>query len=444
MSAIGKCRWGKWKAKAIFLFLLFACANVAAGQDAGAEMLEKLVSRGVLSEEEALEVRKSAAAVESKTPASKVRLFTFIHTRYQYTKQTYSNAPSLEKNGFAVRRLIPVVLADISEKANVQIALFFPSNAPINATHFEYKVDTEYIKGAFWLGYETAFFCMEEPESGTRIMTPDRSILNMYFGGGDHGFYDGNALSYTTPVAFSGYHTGVFWHGKFLKNESIIYRLAVTNSKPEKVGFGGENGYAFWASLGYDKKIGEDSIRFGVNCGYSTSVVSAVDSYTTPARVADFGDAWGINPYILIKKGPITFHSEFMLTAVQYGASTNSEIPHYCKDSPQAVPWGFYVLLAYKFDLPPLGQFEPVVRFTHLNTDGRGVTEGAVLYRTENWGGLFDKVNSYYAGINWYVLGNSLKYTFCVEYADFYGGVAGGADRSDGALVAMAQVQIVF
>ncbi len=425
----------------------FFHAAAALASDSEARLLDTLVERGVLSQEESLEIKKSNAAapeISPSAPETRIRLFNFIHARYQYSKQTYSSGESFEKSGFAVRRLIPVVLADVSRNSKIQVSLFFPSRAPLNASHYEYNVDTEYLSGKFWLGYETAFFCMEEPESGTRIMTPDRSILNMYFGGGDHGFYGGNSTSYSTPLAFSGYHTGVFWNGNLAKNKSVIYRFAVTNSKAEKVGFGGDNGYAFWTALGIDKADGTNRLRLGVNGGYSTRVVSAVSEASVPSPVADFGDAWGVNPYLLLRRGAFSLDAEFMAVALQYGSSTDPERAHYSTSSKQAAPWGFYVLAAYKFDIPPFGQFEPVFRYLHLDTDGRGVTEGAVLYRTENRGGLFDKIDAFYAGVNWYVLGNNLKYTFCVEYADFNEGVSGGSDRNSGTLLAMVQVQIVF
>ncbi len=432
-------------------FVCAACllASCVAGvcAESEAELLDVLVRRGVLTQQESLDVGKMAvASVESVKSFSRIRLFSFWHLRYQYFDHRYSNAQSLDKNNFAIRRIIPVLIADLTESSRVLLTLYLPSNSLINTARYEYNIDNGYLCGSLWIGYEAVFFCMEENESGMRIMTPDRSVINMYFGGGDHGFSDGYVNSHTTPAAFSGYHTGVFWNGKFVKNKSLIYRLAVTNSKPEGVKFDACNSMAFWASFGCDKadESGGYRLRAGVNGGYSMRVVSAAASAVYPSRVADYGDCFGVNPYLWLNYKNFTFQSEFVLTSMKYGKSRSNNYALYTVNSSRANPFGYYALIAYKLDARPFGEFEPVFRYSAINSDGRGLAENGILYKAENRGGIFNTVDCFYGGVNWYVLGNALKYQIGVEYARFRDGVVGDVSKSSDVVMFIAQMQMVF
>ena len=408
-------------------------------------LLDTLVERGVLTEDEALYAKKqSSVIVESITPQSKVRLMQFWHLRFQTLDQNYSNADDVYKYNFALRRIIPVFIADVSQNSRVMITLYLPSSSVINTARYEHNVDTDFLCGSLWAGYEAVWFCMEENESGTQIKTPDRSIINMYFGGGDHGYLGGQTRSYSTAEAFSGYHAGLFWNGKFVKNKKLIYRLAFTNSKPENIDFDGSNSFALWGSLGVDDKSEDFHLRAGVNAGYSHRVVSASRQAMLPSTVGDYGNCFGINPYFWLTYGNFTIQSEFVATSLKYGSSISNDRPLYTVDSPRANPWGFYFLGAYKFNVNPFGALEPVVRYSFINSDGRGITENVVFYKAESRGGLYNKVSSFYAGVNWYVLGNALKYQFGAEYAMFRDGVVGGISKEADTFMFIAQVQIIL
>lgn len=423
--------------------LFFAAVSAFASGTDSALLLDALVERGVLTADEAADALKlSAAVVESSSPAQRIRLMQFWHIRYQEMAQT-SNAQTIEKGNFALRRLVPVFMFDVSEKFRGMITLLFPTNTVINTVRLAYDVETEYICGSLWAGHECLSFCMEEPESGMRIMTPDRSIINMYFGGGDHGYYSGGVNYHKSAVAFSGYHTGLFWHGYLPSNKSIIYRVSVVNSKPETIKFDGCNDVAFFGGVGIDHKTENNRYRIGVNAGYSGRVINAAAG-AYPSPVAAFGDCYGVNPYAWINYENFTLQTEFVGVCAQYGRTMSDAVPQYTINSPSATPWGWYALLAYKFDITPYGQLEPMVRYLHMDTDGRGVEENAVLYMADSVNGLYNKVDSFFAGLNWYVMGQSLKYQLGLEYAEFKNSPLGDKTKFSNVWLFIAQVQIIL
>ncbi len=108
------------------------------------------------------------------------------------------------------------------------------------------------------------------------------------------------------------------------------------------------------------------------------------------------------------------------------------------------MPWGFYALLAYKFDLKSWGEFEPVIRYTYLNSDGRGVKESGVLFLADCNGGLYNTVQSFYGGFNWYVLGQNIKYQVGLEYAQFRDAPHHNDARESDVLAFTLQLQLVF
>ncbi len=163
----------------ILLISIFCACEISYAQDVA--MLNSLVERGILTEEEAQDVKKSSAVVATHTKtASKVHFLQFWHIRYSHLSQNSSSYHSYSKDGFAFRRLVPVVIARFTDSTRIMTTLLFPSAKLLNTMRFEHDIDTNYLRGTAWFALDAVFFCMEEPESGMRLMTPDRSIINMY------------------------------------------------------------------------------------------------------------------------------------------------------------------------------------------------------------------------------------------------------------------------
>ena len=223
-----------------------------------------------------------------------------------------------------------------------------------------------------------------------------------------------------------------------------MYSLGLTNSKPRDYNYRYDNGISCWLGAGYETKREDWSLRFVSNFGYADKIVSAVEeSAPLPAPMSGFGDTFGVNTYLLFDYGDFELQSEFMLASVKYGASRSSDRPYYTSKSPTAVPWGVYVMGSYKLlKFDGIGEFEPVLRYTYLDTDGRGVRGKDVVYGMDSEG-LYDRACAYYAGINWYVNSKYLKYSLGWERFEFFDKPLGGNARSVSDAV-IVQIQMFF
>ncbi len=431
----------------LFISVLICACGFSHAQEYSENMLNTLVERGILTEQEAVEAKKLSAEniiVQHPKEAQQVTLLSFWHVRYNHIFQDYSHLPSYDMGGLAFRRIVPVVIAKFSESTRIMTTWCIPYNPLLNTMRFEHDIDTNYLRGTLWFAQDAVFFCMEEPQSGMRLMTPDRSIINMYFGGGDDEYWGGETKSFRSNVAFSGYHTGLYWLGKFLETDELVYKIEVVNSNHDKTSFRANNGIACFASIGYDNKTEKEHLKYGINAGYSSKVVAATDTHVLPSRTCDYGDCFGVNPYFWWNRESLTFHTEFVATRVKYGRTKSDNIALYTTNSQNAIPWGFYTLLAYKFNINPYGEIEPLFRYTYLDSDRRGISEKGVLFGTDSIGGLYNKVQSFYTGVNWYVQGNTIKYQLGLEYAKFKDAPSGLDSRKSNVLVFTLQIQLVL
>ena len=90
------------------------------------------------------------------------------------------------------------------------------------------------------------------------------------------------------------------------------------------------------------------------------------------------------------------------------------------------------------------GEFEPVFRFTYLDTDGRGVRGCDVVYNMRSENGLYNNATAYYGGVNWYLDGRNFKVAAGIEHFDFCDSPLGGTKASVSSDVAILQFQMVF
>lgn len=431
------------------VLLLFLPLIVAAESLYDNDLLDVLVAKNILTKEEAAEIKKESAETPVCSPktAKRFRTLMILQTRYTYVDHDYSGAgfSLADESRFNIRRFIPVFIADTSENSRFMLTLYMPSSSVLNTVDYQIDVKGEILAGKLKFGHWSVNFVTEECDSCSVLKTPDRSILCLYFGGGDSGYDRYRKTSYGTALGFSGYHTGVYWDGYIPGNKEFVYSLTVTNSKPNDICFRYDNGISTWLTLGYDASFEDYSIITGVTLGYSDKTVSAIDTNVLPSNISDFGDAYGFNPYFRSTWGDLSFDAELMFVSVEYGKTRSNDIPMYTTRSATANPWGFYVLAAYKiFKSERFGEIEPAFRYSYIDTDGRGIRGCDVIYKMNCGNGLYNKVHSYYAGINWYLNGRYLKCAFGVEHLDFSGTPAGGAKGAASSNVAIAQLQILF
>lgn len=100
--------------------------------------------------------------------------------------------------------------------------------------------------------------------------------------------------------------------------------------------------------------------------------------------------------------------------------------------------WGFSVMPSYKFDK----HWEGVARYSHVDTDGRGITLADGL-RSAPSGGTMDKLSEYYFGFTYYVAGNDLKFQAGYVYGQTNDTVTGGSAKASSSGV-RSQIQMQF
>ena len=439
--------------RVIFLFFvvaLFSLKGLAENYD-DSLLLDTLVEKGIITEQEATEIKKSNAEQSVCLPAvtKSFKAVFILQTRFTHTHQHTSplGVSFSDTNRFYIRRLIPAFFADITENSKVMISMFFPSGNPLNTFDYEIDIDHEIFKGKLLMGYWMVNYATEEYDSCTQLFTPDRSFLCLYFGSyGDGGFDADKKTAYSTQLGFAGYHTGMYWYGEHPKNPELKYSLALVNSQPGFHFSSRDNGIGTWLTLEYETKNRPYYLRSGITFGYSSHLTAAIDdAHALPSNIVENGDAYGFNPFLRFNYDRFTFHAELMYARLEYGRTRSSNIPLYTNKSEAASPWGFYVMTAYKlFKLGDWGEIEPIFKFSYLNTDGRGVRLSDVVHSMKN-NGLYDKVYCYYGGVNWYVRGRYLKYTVGFEYYDIFGDPYTGSSARNGATnQVVAQMQILF
>ena len=65
---------------------------------------------------------------------------------------------------------------------------------------------------------------------------------------------------------------------------------------------------------------------------------------------------------------------------------------------------GYWVMATYR-----TGAFEPVIRHSFTDSDGRGIQLGDGI-RSAASGGTHDKLTEWFFGVNWYIVGNEAKH----------------------------------
>jgi hypothetical protein len=230
----------------------------------------------------------------------------------------------------------------------------------------------------------------------------ERSILSNYFDSGYKG-------AKNQRLGFASRHAGLFWDGK-VGDTGFIYGAALTNGIQSSTSYGsigGLNRLGGWGYLGYNGTLGADiSYATGVNFGYSQDG----NSIATQAN-----SVWGYNPYLRLNYGKaLQLDAEFIQAEVTNGRGSGPT----GVATQLAQPYGFNITPSYKIN----DQWELVARYTYLFTDGRGTNISDVVNNAPDVNGantLFNDAQSIYVGLNWNVIGDSVKLLFGYEWDEF-------------------------
>ena len=374
--------------------LLAACALLASvgivrAQD-NAALIDLLVRKGLISDQEAEDVRadlakEAAAATVSTTKGSyleKVGISGRIQAQYVNlsTDVDGSSTSIPAANHFFLRRVYLGVKAQLFQGWSGYVNYDF-AGSTFDAAALTWKASDQL---SLDVGLRKAPIGYDEwlTSSGS-IKAIERSAVTRYFVEGNNG----------RRLGAGSYRQGVFLNGGNLKN-GFQYTLAVTNAERDESASGAagagnatNNNFAYWAQAGYGAPFsdGNGSWRVGAALGWLPDQGGKTLGAGDDLLVADlFTD--------------VTF-GQFSVAAEAYFSNNDNG----AGPGLDAHSWGYWIQPSYRF-----GQYEAVLRFGQVDSDGRGISLSDSL-RSAPSGGTMDKLTEVFAGGSYYMRGNDLK-----------------------------------
>lgn len=421
--------------KKIVISLLVAGAAVAANAQDKA-LLETLVKKGMLTQQEAAQIAKESVAVTPATKSTKsIKIFGGAQGWYTWGKDSVKSGGESQpqQSGFTLRYVKLGVEADVGAGWSATVVTDFGTEGSdrnyLDKVVASKKIDLDYLNGTLQLGLRKVNMGYEQNMCDFGQLAIERSVATFFFTrAGSNG---------TGAKNFGSRTVGVFWDGNITQVDGLYYSAAVTSGVSEGVvGYDPVNNIdkssslSFWAAIGYKNvaDIKGESLAYdlGINFGYAPQ---GMTDYTgnTDAK----GSVWGINPYATISWRGLTLIGEFFLQqAEDYTPG---------RDGIGRTPMGANVTAAYKMDIGEWGAIEPVFRFSCITTNGMGAETESGMY--------FDEAMTFFGGVNWYAT-PAVKTSLGYEFGYFQGASnhrinSDTANRLYGNTV-RAQVQVLF
>ncbi len=391
----------RFPSKLLALLALAATgASSVFAQDSGA-LIEALVRKGILNDQEAEEIRAdltrevAAATPIFAVPGSKTATKLSIGARLQVqyaglaTDIDGTAADPASTNHFFLRRVYLVTKASFGSNWSMNIT-YDAAEALFDVAAMQYK-DGPYTVD---IGLRKAPLGYEELTSSGSLKAIERSGVTRYFIEPNNG----------RRLGASGYRIGVFGEAT---TGNFTYGAAVTN--PERVssstsaGNAATNKPALWAHGAFKGKSGSTSYTFGAAVG------NLPDQGGLTVGTGNDLTLWSL--YGDVTMGDFQFAAEYLTADVDRGGTGGVD----------ASPAGFWLQASYKTS-PAI---ELVGRYSYLDTDGRGVRVDDGI-RSAPSAGTMDKLSEWFLGANWYIKGNDLKWQLGYVYGESKDTVAGG------------------
>jgi hypothetical protein len=381
----------------VALFAAIICGLTApvTAQDSGA-LLNVLVRKGILSDQEAEDVRaelsaESHAAVMTSVSGGKSTHSLAISGRLQvqYDGIGTDAVGVPDTSHFFLRRLYFGASAGVGAGWTANFIYDF-AGENFDKAFVEYQGIMGGQPFAFDVGLRKVNFGVEETTSSGSLDAIERSGVTRYFVEGNNGRRLGDG----------SYHVGVFFEGnpnaRKLKTSGLFYGAAITN--PERAegaiiasGSGNSitNTQAYWADVGYSRITGAEGAtkyQFGLAMGQIGD-----QGGKTPTEGSD---VFVFSTYGNISVGNFKLAGEYLSAQIDQGVSATTD----------ASPWGAWVQTSYLV----LPKFEVVGRMSYTDSDNRGIkVSDGVRAAPASFTG--DNLTEYYLGFNYYIAGPDLK-----------------------------------
>src|SRR5688572_7128798 len=413
---------------ALCLSALFAAASSSA-QDNGA-LIDALIRKGILTNQEAEEIRAELVRERKAEPVhvsagskSTERLSVGMRMQIQYAvlDTDVSGAafgPAATDHAF-LRRMYLTLKAGLGGNWSAVFTYDFAGGGYDDAI-IEWKPVPEL---SFDFGLRKVNVGYEERASSGNIKAIERSSITRYFVESNNG----------RRLGATSYRIGAFLDGskQLTPTHHFVYGVAITNPERSETfsdaaasGSNTNNKLAFWANVGLTSKLAsKGSWAVGAGAGH----LPDQGGFGT----MNLGRGFDLNVYSVytdVTAGRFGLMAEYLTATVENGAA----------DDADAIPKGIFV----QPSLFLTDTIEAVVRYAWLDSDHRGVAMSDVIRSAPN-GGTMNTFIEWYAGANWYLRGNDLKFQLGAVYGRTRDTLNGGPAEATTAGV-RSQMQMQF
>jgi polyhydroxyalkanoate synthesis regulator phasin len=402
-------------------------------------LINALIKKGVLSDQEAkditAQIAKDQASEDVETSGDKYIQKLVISGRFQTQyvglgtsiDGTAVNPVSTEH--FLIRRIYIGATAYFADGFS-GVVNYDLANSSFDKAFVEWKQSTAFILDA---GFSKAPFGYEELTSSGNLKAIERSPSTRYFDEPNNGRRLG-ASSYRTGLFLSGSEDGFFYSVALTNPERNEYSGDATNTAVLVNGQGGvgstgnsvTNKFAYYGTIGYAGSFGSGAMKGSYKAGYETGYLP--DQGGPGATI-------GAGQNIILNGAFADFSiGGFNLQGEYEKAKDDSGIAI----SHNANPYGYWIMPSYKFT----PEWEGVVRYSYVNSDGRGVALSDGI-RSAPSGGTMNTMKEWYVGGNWYIKGNDVKLQAGFIHGESDNTVKGGPAKAETDGV-RSQVQVNF
>jgi hypothetical protein len=380
------------KSKLLAAGAALLCAGLAMAQDNSA-LIETLMRKGIITDQEAEDLKADLAndnmaklVSTSATPNMSKLVFSGRFQAQFVNLDTNINGTTADPayvNHFFLRRIYLGVKPVFSNGWSAFLNYDF-AGSTFDAAYIEKIFNPMFVVQAGFkkapIGYEEYFV------SSGALKSIERSPITRFFVEGNNG----------RRLGAGSYRQGVWVSGK---NGGWTYELAVTN--PERgedaiaaapgTGNNTNNNFAYWGNLNYSKAFAETQGLFKMGASVGFLPDQGGPSNTGLGKGDDL-TVWSI--YADLRYRNFSLMGEYFGSNDEHGVSATRD----------ASPSGFWIQPSYRF-----GPYEAVVRYTYVDSDGRGVNLSDGI-RSAPGGGTMGKLTEWFIGANWYLVGNEAKH----------------------------------
>ena len=440
------------KTKIFQLLSIFVAIAMLSGVSVKAQnqaILDALVKKGCLTAQEATEIANETVIVKPNEPSTKtLSVSGLIHSQYDYVatkndvhyeQQISPSTNPKSTNRFRMRRVDLGATAQLgngwSGVLNCRVeTLWWRSLFNMLETAYVQKdVQGDVLNGSLRIGHQKVSFIREENTPCSTMKTVERSPMTNFFTSGIalspgsmHSLW---SVEDPRSIGLGNRYTGIYWAGNLDDAvQGLHYGLAVVSGTHEYGYVGGSlltynpNQLGYYGDISYSTSDENLNFTVGMNIGYQPAGLPALSTTDTDSAMM------GYNPYVEFTYKNFSLMTEMAIAHVFNGKVRNSMGGH-----DNCWPVGVNFMPAYRFD----DEWEMVFRYSYLDTNGRGTHISTVLLDGANVpyaydpsiSTMFNRLHSYYIGLNWYIMGDSVKLTAGYEYTDFKKGWEGDGEE---------------